>query len=558
MSYLLQSCLLIFHASKSVTTLSSSIQTGFGRIRPMLLANLHDACASLRLPLDGITYFKGESSALMSASWRDNLTADFAWIWDEILSHWVGLTIFIIGLFFVMGLVAFVFVLIYRALTKKKLAQLTYVDQVTGCDNYAAFTLKAESLLKNRGQYAYVMFDINRFKAINNSYGFQEGNCLLLLVSQQLKEFTRCDELFSRSSDDNFTLLLQYESVEQLTQRLNALFVKMKYFYSTRKKLEYQVNYACGVFLITEPDVPLVYCHGNAQLAKRSVKNLYDTAIFFYDESLRKRIIETQEIEASMYSALENREFEVYLQPKYELSTDTIVGAEALIRWHHPTMGFLSPARFIPILEQNGFLLRLDCYVHEEVCKIIRSWMDAGETPFPISVNMSRLHARQQDFVERLDGTASRYQVSPELVEIELTETAFHDDTQQIIDVMQRLKEKGFRLAMDDFGSGYSSLNLLNVLPVDIIKLDRMMFRDLEKQDRSKKIVTNAIHIVRDLEMKVVAEGIETQEQIDFLRDIECDMVQGYFYARPMPVPQFEMLAFSRIINIGTKSASVK
>lgn len=558
MSYLLQSCLLIFHASKSFTTLSSAMQTGFGRIRPMLLAVLHEACAFLRLPLDGIAYFKGESSALMSASWRDNLTADFSWIWDEILSHWVGLTVFILGLFFVMGLVAFVFVLIYRALTKKKLAQLTYVDQVTGCDNYAAFTLKAESLLKNRGQYAYVMFDINRFKAINNSYGFQEGNCLLLLVSQQLKEFTRCDELFSRSSDDNFTLLLQYESVEQLTQRLNALFVKMKYFYSTRKKLEYQVNYACGVFLITEPDVPLVYCHGNAQLAKRSVKNLYDTAIFFYDESLRKRIIETQEIEASMYSALENREFEVYLQPKYELSTDTIVGAEALIRWHHPTMGFLSPARFIPILEQNGFLLRLDCYVHEEVCKIIRSWMDAGETPFPISVNMSRLHARQQDFVERLDGTASRYQVSPELVEIELTETAFHDDTQQIIDVMQRLKEKGFRLAMDDFGSGYSSLNLLNVLPVDIIKLDRMMFRDLEKQDRSKKIVTNAIHIVRDLEMKVVAEGIETQEQIDFLRDIECDMVQGYFYARPMPVPQFEMLAFSRIINIGTKSASVK
>ncbi len=558
MSYLIQSFLRIFHAPKTVTTLSSAIQAGFGRIRPMLLAVLHEACAFLCLPLDGTPYSMGENATLMSASWRDNLAADFAWIWEEILSHWVGLTVFILGLFFAMGLVAFVFVLIYRALTRKKLTQLTYIDQVTGCDNYAAFTLKAESLLKNKAQYAYVMFDINRFKAINNSYGFQEGNCLLLLVSQQLKEFTRCDELFSRSSDDNFTLLLQYESVEQLTQRLNALFVKMKYFYSTRKKLEYQVNYACGVFLITDQDVPLAYCHGNAQLAKRSVKNLYDTAIFFYDDSLRKRIIETQEIEASMYSALENREFEVYLQPKYELSTDTIVGAEALIRWHHPTMGFLSPARFIPILEQNGFLLRLDCYVHEEVCRTIRSWMDAGETPFPISVNMSRLHARQQDFVERIDETASRYQVSPELVEIELTETAFHDDTQQIIDVMQRLKDKGFRLAMDDFGSGYSSLNLLNVLPVDIIKLDRMMFHDLEKQDRSKKIVTNAIHIVRDLEMKVVAEGIETQEQIDFLRDIECDMVQGYFYARPMPVPQFEMLAFSRIINVGTKSTSVK
>ncbi len=558
MSYLIQSFLLIFHAQNLFATLAAAIQTGFSRIPAMLFAVIPEVCAFLRLPLGGMTFFQGNNSVLLSASWRDKLIADFVWMWDEILSHWVGLTVFILALFFVTGLAAFAVVLVFRMLTRKKLAQLTYLDQVTGCDNYAAFTLKAESLLKNGAQYAYVMFDINRFKAINSSYGFQEGNCLLLLVSQQLKEFTRCDELFSRSSDDNFTLLLQYESIEQLTQRLNALFVKMKYFYSTRKKLEYQVNYACGVFLITEPDVPLVYCHGNAQLAKRSVKNLYDTAIFFYDDSLRKRIIETQEIEASMYNALANREFEVYLQPKYELSTDSIVGAEALIRWHHPTMGFLSPARFIPILEQNGFLLRLDCYVHEEVCRTIRSWLDAGETPFPISVNMSRLHARQQDFVERIEETAGRYQVSPELIEIELTETAFHDDTQQIIDVMQRLKEKGFRVAMDDFGSGYSSLNLLNVLPVDIIKLDRMMFRDLEKQDRSKKIVTNAIHIVRDLEMKVVAEGIETQEQIDFLRNIECDMVQGYFYARPMPVPQFEMLAFSRIINTGAKSAYVK
>ncbi len=498
---------------------------------------------------------KGEYPVAMTASRADALRADLEWIWDAILSHRVGLTVLVIGLFCAMGLVALLFLLIYRIRTRQKLAQLTYVDQLTGCDNYAAFTLKANNLIKNSAQYAYVMFDINRFKAINNSYGFQEGNCLLLLVSQQLKEFTRCDELFSRSSDDNFTLLLRYESAEQLTQRLNALFVKMKFFYSARKKLEYQVNYACGVFLVTDQDVPLVYCHGNAQLAKRSVKNLYDTAIFFYDDSLRRRIIETQEIEASMYSALENREFEVYLQPKYNLTTDTIAGAEALIRWHHPTMGFLSPARFIPILEQNGFLLRLDCYVHEEVCRVIRSWMDAGETPLPISVNMSRLHARQQDFVERIDETARRYQVPPELLEIELTETAFHDDTEQIIDVMQRLKEKGFRLAMDDFGSGYSSLNLLNVLPVDIIKLDRMMFRDLETQDRSKKIVTNAIHIVRDLEMKAVAEGIETQEQIDFLKDIECDMVQGYFYAKPMPVPQFETLAFSKIINTSAKNA---
>ncbi len=478
-----------------------------------------------------------------------NLLKDLAYIWGILLENRTALAVIVAGVFCALLLLSLVLVLISRIKTNQKLTRLTYVDPLTGHDNYAAFVKKAAELLQQGGYYAYVMFDINRFRAINNSYGFQEGNCLLLLVTRKLKEFTGQDELFARSTDDNFTLLLRYQSVDELTKRLEALFNKMKYFYSMRKQLEYQINYACGVYLITDSSLPLEYCHENAQMAKRNVKDLYDTAIFFYDESLRQRVIETQEIETSMYSALENHEFEVYLQPKYDLATETIAGAEALIRWNHPTMGFLSPARFIPILEQNGFLLKLDCYVHEEICRIIRTWIDAGVTPLPVAVNMSRLHAKQQDFVESIAQTVKRYDVPPELIEIELTETAFHDDTQQIIDVMQRLKDKGFKLAMDDFGSGYSSLNLLNVLPVDIIKLDRMMFHDIQNQDRSKKIVKNAIHIVRDLEMKAVAEGIETKEQVDFLKDIECDMVQGYFYAKPMPVPMFELLAFSRVIN---------
>ncbi len=478
-----------------------------------------------------------------------SLWEDLLEIWRIVLSNRNALMILLISIICAFVLAALISVLIFRLRAGHKTAGIAYIDQTTGCDNYAAFTQKATALLARGGRYAYVLFDINRFKAINNTYGFQEGNCLLVLVAQQLKEFTRESEAFARSTDDNFTLLLHYSSQEELTQRLTALFGRMKYFYSARNKLEYQINYACGIYVVSDRSIGLQYCYENAQMAKRSVKDLYDTAISFFDESLRQRVIETQEIEMSMYSALKNREYEVYLQPKYDLKTDRIAGAEALVRWHHPTMGFLVPARFISILEQNGFLLQLDCYVHEEVCRIIRAWIDAGEQPVPISVNMSRLHAKQSAFVERIEETVRRYEVPSEYIEIELTETAFHDDTQQIIDVMQRLKDKGFRLAMDDFGSGYSSLNLLNILPVDVIKLDRMMFHELDKHDRSKKIVTNAIHIVRDLEMTAVAEGIETQEQIDFLKDIECDMVQGYYYAKPMPVTQFELLAFSRVIN---------
>lgn len=497
-------------------------------------------------PVHGPGYFAQTSSSLPSFQ---KLSGDLHALWLSVEANRFALLILLLLILGCLALLALAIFFVLRLRTKRRLAQLTYRDQLTGYDNYAAFAQKAPKLLASGGRYAFVLFDINRFKAINNTYGFQEGNCLLLLVSQQLEEFIGTAELFARSSDDNFALLLRYTGRAQLTQRLNELFVKMRFFYSARKKLEYQINYACGVYFIAAPGQSLEYCHESAQMAKRSVKELYDTAIVFYDESLRKQIVEKQEIETSMYSALQNHEFEVYLQPKYDLASDCIAGAEALTRWHHPTMGFLSPARFIPILERNGFLLQLDCYVTEVVCRTIRAWMDAGVTPVPVSVNMSRLHVKQHDFIDRIEQTVRRYNVPPELVEIELTETAFHDDTQQIIDVMEQLKSKGFRLAMDDFGSGYSSLNLLNVLPVDVIKLDRMMFNDLESRDRTKKIVTNAIHIVRDLEMTAVAEGIETQEQINFLKDIKCDMVQGYFYAKPMSVCDFELLAFSRVIS---------
>ncbi len=452
---------------------------------------------------------------------------------------------YVAGVGFVALLIIF-FVTRYRS--KEQLMRLAYIDSLTGNQNYTAFQKKAAALLAKNQRYAFVLFDINRFKAINNTYGFKEGNNLLLYVSQQLSDFVGEDETFARASDDNFAALLRFDGEEQLRGRLERLFEGMKFFCVPNSGNQIQLNFACGVYVVVNRELPLDYCHENAQMAKQNVKELYDTAIFFYDDALRQKVIETQEIEASMYKALENNEFEVYLQPKYDLKSERIAGAEALIRWHHPTLGFLTPNRFIPIFEHNGFLLKLDCYVYEKVCSILSNWASEGLTPLPIAVNMSRLHVRQQGFVEDLEKMLSRHGVPAELIEIELTETAFFEDTQQIIDVMEKLKDKGFKLSMDDFGSGYSSLNLLNMLPVDIIKLDRMMFTETDKADRSRKVAANAIHIVRDLEMKAVAEGIETKEQVDFLKGIDCDMVQGYYFAKPMPVSQFEMLAYNQVI----------
>lgn len=437
--------------------------------------------------------------------------------------------------------------IVTRRRSKAQLMRLAYIDSLTGCRNYMAFQKEASVLLAKNQRYALILFDVNRFKAINNTYGFKEGNKLLIFVSKKVQDFIADDETCSRVSDDNFTILLRYESDEQLRSRLGELFAGMKQFLSPYGNNMIELNYACGVYVIVNRELPLDYCHENAQMAKQSVKELYDTTVSFYDDTFRQQVIETQVIEASMYQGLENNEFEIYLQPKYDLRTEEVAGAEALIRWHHPTLGFLTPNRFIPIFEHNGFLLKLDCYVYEKVCSLLQSWIESGATPIPISVNMSRLHVRQRNFVEDLERMVNSHGVPAELIEIELTENAFFEDTQQIIDVMEQLKSKGFKLSMDDFGSGYSSLNLLNMLPVDTVKLDRMMFTETTKAERSKKVAANAIHIVRDLEMTAVAEGIETQEQVDFLKHIDCDMVQGYFYAKPMPVYKFEQLAYNRV-----------
>lgn len=456
--------------------------------------------------------------------------------------------ILIMGAVTAVGFIALLLIfIITRRRSKAQLTRLAYIDSLTGYQNYSAFQKKAAALLSKHQRYALILFDINRFKAINNTYGFKEGNKLLIFVSKKIQAFISENETFSRVSDDNFTMLLCYESDEQLKSRLEQFFAGMKQFQSPYGNNAIELNYACGVYVIINRELPLDYCHENAQMAKQSVKELYDTTISFYDDTLRQQVIETQVIEASMYQGLENDEFEIYLQPKYDLKTEKVAGAEALIRWHHPTLGFLTPSRFIPIFEHNGFLLKLDCYVYEKVCCLLQSWIESGETPIPISVNMSRLHVRQQNFVEELEQMVNSHGVPAELIEIELTENAFFEDTQQIIDVMEQLKSKGFRLSMDDFGSGYSSLNLLNMLPVDTVKLDRAMFTETTKAERSKKVAANAIHIVRDLEMTAVAEGIETREQVDFLKNIDCDMVQGYFYAKPMPVIKFEQLAYNRV-----------
>lgn len=305
-----------------------------------------------------------------------------------------------------------------------------------------------------------------------------------------------------------------------------------------------ELKFSCGVYRIDDiTDINMI--RANANLARTECKKRVLEDIVFYDEELKNRRVEEKELEYEAKEALENKEFLVYFQPKYEVSTEQIIGAEALVRWNHPVRGVLSPSSFIPVFEFNGFIVDLDLYVLEQVCELISAWLKVGITPVCISVNLSRVHLYEHNLVDQLLAVVNRYNVPPKYIEFELTESAFYEETESLLRIMSEIKNAGFRLSMDDFGSGYSSLNLLRRLPVDVLKLDKVFLEDCDEADdetRGKRIVMHVISMAKDLKMEVLAEGVETKDQKEFLQEARCDMIQGYYFARPMPLKEFELL----------------
>jgi len=278
-----------------------------------------------------------------------------------------------------------------------------------------------------------------------------------------------------------------------------------------------------------------------ADMARKNQPKSLFSSVMIYDEAVFAKELEKKELEADIREAVKNKELEVFYQPKYSILTETIVGAEALIRWNHPRRGRVSPEEFIPICEENGFICELDFYVLEEVCLQLQEWKRLGKKLLKISVNFSRVHLSDPAFVEKLVSCISQHGLETSMIEIELTESVAHHEMGILLDVMRKIKEEGFGLSMDDFGSGYSSLNLLREMPVDVLKLDKGFLDDCsgDNSTREKRIISHVISMAKDLEITVLAEGVETKQQKDFLKESRCDMIQGYYYAKPMPVEDF-------------------
>lgn len=454
----------------------------------------------------------------------------------------------------IMGVLAIGIIILVGMLTltggyrknQEKAIRLAYYDPVTGAYNKNKFNAEATERIRNRaGGYVICSFDINNFKAINELFGFVGGDMLLKYVSQCMAKLVEPDELFARISNDCFFILLKNAPNAEIESRLMGLMNAVSN-YAINRGTQYHIVSCCGVYKVRAEDVyeNMNLLCDRASLARANKKGQHENIVTFFDESLHRDEAKRNEIENDMRRALNNGEFQVFLQPQYDINTEKVAGAEALIRWNHPDKGRMRPDEFIPVFEANGFITEIDEYVLETVCKALNRWSQKGYDIFPISVNQSRLHLYQTDYTARLTTTINRCNVNANMIELEMTESIAFENQYLLKKITSELHRIGFILSMDDFGSGYSSLNVLKDLPFDVLKLDKAFFEESSDSSRGRNIIKSVISMAKDLNMKIISEGIEEYRQIEFLKQAGCDMVQGYYYGKPIPIDDFEKMVF--------------
>jgi EAL domain-containing protein (putative c-di-GMP-specific phosphodiesterase class I)/CheY-like chemotaxis protein/GGDEF domain-containing protein len=422
----------------------------------------------------------------------------------------------------------------------QQLAYLSAHDAQTGLLNqHAFFTGISHTLASYSSQhFALIRLDINRFGLVNALYGVNEGDALLSHIGKVVRSVTEScpPAICARINDDIFCLCVPYEK-DSLRKVLQALESGLNEY-----PAHYYLEPTFGVYLIDDPSLDAQVMYRRASLAARTCKNNYQNHIAYYDEALSRVQHTEQQIANEMESALESGQFVVYLQPKFDMQEDCVCGAEALVRWQHPVRGQIPPDDFVPVFERNGFIPLLDHFMWEQVCILLRKWLDAGLSPYPISVNVSRQNLYNPHLVQQLLTLVRRYNLPPELMQLELTETAYMDAPAHMCQTVQRLRRSGFTLLMDDFGSKYSSLNALKDIPVDILKLDIGFLAPSPNRERGHRILESVQQMADALHLPTIAEGVETAREKEFLKAIGCRYAQGFYFAHPITVAEYEAL----------------
>ena len=413
------------------------------------------------------------------------------------------------------------------------------VDSLTRIPNRQKFYKNAEAIMQSDpdGSYAVIIFDIDRFKSINDIHGLTKGDEVLVYLAKVLKDTFGFEENYARLHSDLFAYIIRYEKKGEIIRQIEKL----------RKRIglhdyDFDINTSFGIYLVDDKKVPVNLMCDRAMMAVKTIKGDVLKFCAFYDEQYRADMLKASEIERDMQEGLNRGDFKMFLQPKYRLSDNEMVGAEALCRWIHPKKGVIPPKDFIPLFEKNGFILKLDEYMWEEACKTIKGWIDRGVKPIPVSVNISRYHIKHNDLEGVLTRLINKYGISSSMLTLELTESLFLDNPEELNRVMSGLQKLGFRLEVDDFGAGFSSLNLIRNITVDTIKIDKDFLDNEIATEKGKIVVNHTIDMAKDLRLQVIAEGVETKEHVDFLKNSRCDVAQGFYFAKPMPLDEFNKL----------------
>lgn len=429
-----------------------------------------------------------------------------------------------------------------KAETKMKntLMELKYRverDTLTGLNNRDSFYSSVEKLLSKDNEHTYVigMINVDRFKIVNELFGSKNGDMILKNIADVLKNITKQLGTCARLEADRFAICTTAEYIDNNIGEIENFLIGKDSWNS----LNYPIFLHAGFCTVDDRNTPVDLLCDRANMALQEVKGNYITRWNYYNDSLKKSILIEQELINEMDNALKNHEFVVYYQPIVDVRTKKTISAEALVRWQHPKKGMISPGIFIPAFEKNGFITKLDMYVCEEVCRHQREEKDRGNRVVPVSVNLSRINFYNANLYDEVLGLLDKYELKSEDIKLEITESAYEDNPQDLIMAIHTLQKYGFKVLMDDFGSGYSSLNMLKDCCFDILKIDMKFMDDLEQSERASNIIYTIIQLAKNLQIETVVEGVENEKQYNMLRSMGCDNIQGYYFSKPVPEDAF-------------------
>ncbi|MCM1385830.1 MAG: EAL domain-containing protein [Bacillus sp. (in: Bacteria)] len=422
---------------------------------------------------------------------------------------------------------------------KQQMQNLLYVDELTGGSTLAKFKLDVSAkIAEGHDNAALVVMDLDDFKLINELFGYDEGDKVLGYIWKTIQDNCRKEELAGRGAADHFMMWLFYDKKKDIEDRIIELNADIQHCFMP-KNMDYILHPIFGIYYVDRYDEDVDGIIDCATLAHNHVKQEKSGIYKVYSEIMKERIVEKKQLSDQIEHAYENHEFVAFYQPKYDSKTQRLAGAEALIRWRKPNGQMISPGLFIPHAEESGFVRKLDEYIFKEVCMAQRRWLDKGLPIVPISVNISRRLIETPEFIDEYKKILDDSGVPIEYIQLEITESAILDKQDELINIMEKLHQIGFVILMDDFGTGYSSLMMLKSVPVDVMKLDKSFVDDYDDV-KGERIIRRVMQMAQDLHIEVTAEGVETKDQYEFLKGIDCNMIQGYYFARPMPEEEFE------------------